>query len=725
MVKVRGTSAIPDQEVDLLQPVTIDIATDAAHDYDQNNFYFGPKHLIFNHEFITSQLAEFHIGTNNCAKCDPASKFLIDPKSLSDAICKKNISWKPHPHADLINPPYPNLSIPVWDPACLGIEHPQNRPRGSISVVRQTQKLQDAGSYSKIARGSTASVLRNLKNRPLAVQEIQFKLRQDVDQGTLVRLTDFLNFPDVKDAGITPDNVGNHVTPSSLLLVWNPGSSNTKARLCVSPSRKSWVTNASINDLCHPGHHHLPQIASSLIKSQLAMSEAVGDLVSFYTQTKVDMQGALQSAVYLQDPGTTSAYPQLDPTCEHPLTLWVFLSCRFGYRDAGSLSINAKNQMHSFYQLHFPDGLHKMPVSLSEQVGACLLESYVDDVAVHVSPAEVSGELHHPTFQHPKNFASFPITRQADWFCIAKAMRLLQVTDFNGLQYKKFSSPSHFVQSTLNVDKRLAIFNTKHTTDRPDQALLAQEILDKRQTDVKYANTLPPDYPELHDDLHAYLGMLVCRRTQNLFLRPKPLFLRKRLRGRVDITIRNTQEFASFLTLHGLSRAQMSALTASLYCPQLTLNGIYSNVARLVQRHILVHSEGHLTWASKISENFFPILEKLCSFYFKCQFISQPRYSLLPLPLEKLDIFLVAFSDGSELFSTAAIYLVSAEKMGPNSKTHLLATCSKIQEARAVGDSIDTIPKKETYGAFLAASAMLKIAQLLHDYNIPITGAAL
>ena len=264
----------------------------------------------------------------------------------------------------MTSPPYPNLSIPVWDPSNLGIEHPSCRPRGSISVVRQTKKLQDAGSYSRIAYGSTASVLKNLKDRPLAVREIQFKLRQDVDQGNLIRLSDFLNLSEVKRAGINPATVNDHVTPSSLLLVWNPGSSNTKARLCVSPSRKSRVTNASVNDLCSPGHHHLPQIASSLIGSQLALSEALGDLVSFYTQTKIDLQGALHSAIYLQDQGNGSVYPQLDPTCNYPLTLWIFTSCRFGFRDAGSLSINAKNKMHEFYQTFYPESIHKMPPSI-------------------------------------------------------------------------------------------------------------------------------------------------------------------------------------------------------------------------------------------------------------------------------------------------------------------------------------------------------------------------
>ena len=37
-----------------------------------------------------------------------------------------------------------------------------------------------------IAKQSTARILRNIKDNPLIIQEVQFKLNQDIDGGLLV-----------------------------------------------------------------------------------------------------------------------------------------------------------------------------------------------------------------------------------------------------------------------------------------------------------------------------------------------------------------------------------------------------------------------------------------------------------------------------------------------------------------------------------------------------------
>ena len=90
------------------------------------------------------------------------------------------------------------------------------------------------------------------------VQELNFKLCQDEDAGTLMKLTDFLETEEVKTAGVTKKNVSSYITPSSILVVYNPTSTNTKARLCVAPNRKVKNFTGTINDMCISGWHHIP-----------------------------------------------------------------------------------------------------------------------------------------------------------------------------------------------------------------------------------------------------------------------------------------------------------------------------------------------------------------------------------------------------------------------------------------------------------------------------------
>ena len=120
------------------------------------------------------------------------------------------------------------------------------------------------------------------------------------------------------------------------------------------------------------------------------MTNCLGDLVSFYTCNHIDTPGALLSEIYLQKPLRDSKYPTLDPDLNTNLGLYVFTLCRFGFKDAGSLSVNAKNMMHSLYIKHHPDNRHKMAKELAIQVGNILKKSYMDDVNCATSATEIA-----------------------------------------------------------------------------------------------------------------------------------------------------------------------------------------------------------------------------------------------------------------------------------------------------------------------------------------------
>jgi len=82
-------------------------------------------------------------------------------------------------------------------------------------------------------------VLKNLKNRPLAVEELSYKIKQDVDNNLLVPLDEFLKRPEVIAQGFTSENISKYLIASAILLVYNPASSSTKIRLCVDPARQT------------------------------------------------------------------------------------------------------------------------------------------------------------------------------------------------------------------------------------------------------------------------------------------------------------------------------------------------------------------------------------------------------------------------------------------------------------------------------------------------------
>ena len=64
----------------------------------------------------------------------------------------------------------------------------------------------------KIANQATVRILKNIKNKPLTVKEVQFKLNKGIDGGLLVSLSDFQNREEVKQQGYTENNKLNYLT---------------------------------------------------------------------------------------------------------------------------------------------------------------------------------------------------------------------------------------------------------------------------------------------------------------------------------------------------------------------------------------------------------------------------------------------------------------------------------------------------------------------------------
>ena len=131
------------------------------------------------------------------------------------------------------------------------------------------------------------------------MQEVQFKLNQDIDSKVIVSLKDFLEQPNVISRGINKHNVHNYLTVARLLLMFNPQSQSSKVRLCVDLSRPSKFSQKSVNDSFAAGFLHIPNIATNLIMSQFNVINCIGDISNFYTNHHLDIEGMLLCGIFL------------------------------------------------------------------------------------------------------------------------------------------------------------------------------------------------------------------------------------------------------------------------------------------------------------------------------------------------------------------------------------------------------------------------------------------
>ena len=86
------------------------------------------------------------------------------------------------------------------------------------------------------------------------VAEVIYMLRADVNNGVLVRLTDFLKLPKVIEAGITLKDTKKFITPAPLHMVANVNSKSSPVRMIIAPHRPHMTTKQSINDSLQSGY---------------------------------------------------------------------------------------------------------------------------------------------------------------------------------------------------------------------------------------------------------------------------------------------------------------------------------------------------------------------------------------------------------------------------------------------------------------------------------------
>ena len=90
--------------------------------------------------------------------------------------------------------------------------------------------------------------------------EVTYKLRADVNNGILVKLSDFIKLPEVIQEEITLDEAIKRIMPAPIHMVSNVNSRSSLVRMVIAPHQPHKVTKQSISDALHAGHYGLPRI---------------------------------------------------------------------------------------------------------------------------------------------------------------------------------------------------------------------------------------------------------------------------------------------------------------------------------------------------------------------------------------------------------------------------------------------------------------------------------
>merc|ERR1712115_548631 len=374
-----------------------------------------------------------------------------------------------------------------------------------------------------------------------------------------------------------------------------------------------------------------------------------------------------------------------------------------------------------FYHQYFPEGIHKISPEELKKVAETLEKAYSDDVLNPIFLTMIEEEDNNPTFKHPDSWSTLTLEEKGDIMAIVLQLKIISVADFSSHYFKEVSSLSKSVEEKLNKDTRLDV--NKVTEQRPELEQVLQEIARNRSRNNKHQNEQEDSFKQKSKDDFPLLGLVTNRQTGMYSIKGKPILFRSRAKAAIDITIWNTGEFSNFLSLGKFRRQHISSLISQCFDPTFTFNAIYHNIARLINRRILQSTKFTMSMTYNIQKEHYPILNKLAELFFETQTLSVPRHLLIK-NTSSLDMrnYLIGFSDGSNQFSTACIYLVSYNIKTKDVHTSLVNTASKIADNTIFAQTNESIPVKEMHGLLLCASSMIKIVEGFNECNMPLSG---
>ena len=255
------------------------------------------------------------------------------------------------------------------------------------------------------------------------------------------------------------------------------------------------------------------------------------------------------------------------------------------------------------------------------------------------------------------------------------------------------------------MDSRLDRNQSKEK--RPSLEAVLEEIKMTRSRNNQHQNDEADAFRAKTSDDFPLLGLITRRSDHLMAVKGKPISLKTRSKGAVDVTIRNTDEFSNFLKQGRFQRQHISSLLSQCFDPCFTFNAVYHNVARLINRRVIKSVSHTMPMTHRIQKDHYPLLRKLAQLFFETQTLTAKRYLLLEgVTMKNMRNYLLGFSDGSNQFSTSCVYLVSCDTTSDRCQTTLIMTSSKLSEDTLILQTPESIPNKEMHGLLLCAQQM-------------------
>ena len=98
-----------------------------------------------------------------------------------------------------------------------------------------------------------------------------------------------------------------------------------------------------------------------------------------------------------------------------------------------------KSKLMTIFEQNYQKCKQKLSQINLTEINRILVQSYIEDLNIGVTPYKVQKEWSELTFIHKPDFNRLSITQLAEQYVIAKAKTTLQVLDFSGFVIKNSS----------------------------------------------------------------------------------------------------------------------------------------------------------------------------------------------------------------------------------------------------------------------------------------------
>ena len=561
------------------------------------------------------------------------------------------------------------------------------------------------------SQAATRRIIKQLGGKPKTVQELGFKILQEMESGILFTLEDFIKRPDAIAAGITLENVSAYAMYAGLLLVINDHSMSTPARLVYNPAQTQKGGTETVNSNVGFSGSLIAPLRPTYMRMALAPHWACGDLSGFYLQTILSTEGALMNCIWLQR--GADGKPCLTGDKDLELIPCVKERPMFGAVDAGCHAQLALMSTPDLYKTDGPDGADKIPDNLVDFVAKDIKKAWVDDMALVITLHDIQEAMKDlPPAKSAKEYKK-QFEETGAMLMEKKGYLTASLVDYFGYAFKEFSVPANkILESRMNQNPLLIIAQPKELrcASRPTP----QEVVMESNQKKKLATPRPKS------DNSPYLGIAIDN-YDRISLKERDLNVSKKRSGVIsnpDKCFRTEEQLSDWFKFNNFIMRESLAFIQQDYNPVGNLNGMARFVGKsafkLVHKAMTEPGEDHKKkWNHEVPKELKPIWLKYFRLYEMTTKKKIDRYALVRCPLDEIKVGIATLTDGGDCSGGELCYLKSWSTKTLETKLILFASNSK--QVPLQGRSI---PHMELDAAERGADLNLEVLHALDDMGI-------